>query len=60
MLKDAEPYGSKLHLFLPLGQVPDALEHELAAKGIQITSFRPIIPSLEDVFIGLVRNSDAA
>ena len=60
VLKDAEPYGSKLHLFLPLGQAPDALEHDLAAKGIQILSFRPIIPSLEDVFIGLVRNSDAA
>ena len=60
VLKDAEPYGSKLHLFLPLGQAPDTLEQELAAKGIRILSFRPIIPSLEDVFIGLVRNSDAA
>jgi ABC-2 type transport system ATP-binding protein len=60
VLKDAEPYGSKLHLFLPLGQAPDAIESTLAAQGIQIISFRPIIPSLEDVFIGLVRKSDAA
>ena len=60
VLKDAEPYGSKLHLFLPLGQAPDAIESMLAAQGIRITSFRPIIPSLEDVFIGLVRKSDAA
>jgi ABC-2 type transport system ATP-binding protein len=57
VLKDAEPYGSKLHLFLPLGQTPDAIESTLAAQGIQIISFRPIIPSLEDVFIGLVRAS---
>jgi ABC-2 type transport system ATP-binding protein len=56
----AEPYGSKLHLFLPLGQAPDAIESTLAAQGIQLTSLRPIIPSLEDVFIGLVRKSQDA
>ena len=60
VLQDAEPYGSKLHLYLPLGQAPDTVESALAAKGIQVLSFRPIIPSLEDVFIGLVRKSDAA
>jgi ABC-2 type transport system ATP-binding protein len=60
VLKNAEPYGAKLHLYLPLGQTPNAIESMLAAKGIQVTSFRPIIPSLEDVFIGLVRKSDAA
>jgi ABC-2 type transport system ATP-binding protein len=54
---NAEPYGSKLHLFLPLGQAPDALESALTAQGIQVLSFRPIIPSLEDVFIGLVRDA---
>jgi ABC-2 type transport system ATP-binding protein len=60
LLRDAEPYGSKLHLFLPLGQAPGSVEGTLAANGIQVLSFRPIIPSLEDVFIGLVRKSDAA
>ncbi len=60
VLKDTEPYGSKLHLFLPLGQTPDAVESTLAAQGIRLISFRPIIPSLEDVFIGLVRNSQDA
>ncbi len=60
VLKDAEPYGSKLHLFLPLGQTPDAVESTLAAQGIQVISFRPIIPSLEDVFIGLIRESEHA
>jgi len=60
VLKDAEPYGSKLHLFLPLGQTPDAVETTLAAQGIRLISFRPIIPSLEDVFIGFVRKSQDA
>lgn len=60
ILKDAEPYGSKLHLFLPLGQTPDAVESLFAAQDIHILSFRPIIPSLEDVFIGLVRGSQNA
>jgi ABC-2 type transport system ATP-binding protein len=60
VLKDAEPYGSKLHLFLPLGQTPHAVESTLAARGIRLISFRPIIPSLEDVFIGLVRESQNA
>jgi ABC-2 type transport system ATP-binding protein len=57
ILPNSEPYGAKLHVFLPLGQAPDAIEGTLAAHGIQILSFRPIIPSLEDVFIGLVRKS---
>ncbi|HTC34292.1 MAG TPA: ABC transporter ATP-binding protein, partial [Bryobacteraceae bacterium] len=60
VLKDAEPYGAKLHLFLPLGQTPHAVESTLAAQGIRLISFRPIIPSLEDVFIGLVRESQNA
>jgi ABC-2 type transport system ATP-binding protein len=60
VLKDAEPYGAKLHLFLPLGQTPDAVESTLAAQGIRLISFRPIIPSLEDVFIGLIRESEHA
>jgi ABC-2 type transport system ATP-binding protein len=60
VLKDAEPYGAKLHLFLPLGQTPNAVESTLAAQGIRLISFHPIIPSLEDVFIGLVRKSQDA
>jgi ABC-2 type transport system ATP-binding protein len=60
VLKGAEPYGSKLHLFLPLGQTPDAIENKLAAQGIRLISLHPIIPSLEDVFIGLIRESEHA
>ena len=48
-----EPYGAKLHLFLAPGQFPEALQAVLN----QPSTFRVIVPSLEDVFIGLVRKS---
>jgi hypothetical protein len=48
-----EPYGAKLHLFLAPGQFPDALQAMLS----QPSTFRVIVPSLEDVFIGLIRKS---
>ena len=51
-----EPYGAKLHLYLsPGGSSPEALEKALAAHEIPASSFREIVPSLEDVFIGLIR-----
>ena len=51
-----EPYGAKLHLYLsPGGSSPEALEKALAAQEIPASSFREIVPSLEDVFIGLIR-----
>jgi drug efflux transport system ATP-binding protein len=53
-----EPYGAKLHLFLSPGAASaESLENGLAERGIRITVFREIVPSLEDVFIGLVRKS---
>jgi ABC-2 type transport system ATP-binding protein len=51
-----EPYGAKLHLFLSPGQWPDALQAVLN----QPATFRVIVPSLEDVFIALVRKSESA
>jgi ABC-2 type transport system ATP-binding protein len=51
-----EPYGAKLHLFLAPGQFPDALQAMLN----QPSTFRVIVPSLEDVFIGLIRKSQNA
>jgi ABC-2 type transport system ATP-binding protein len=51
-----EPYGAKLHMFLAPGQFPDALQNMLN----QQCTFRVIVPSLEDVFIGLVRKSQNA
>jgi ABC-2 type transport system ATP-binding protein len=55
-----EPYGAKLHVFLaPGGLSAEALRAALTAKGIPVSEFRAIVPSLEDVFIGLVRKSEA-
>ncbi len=55
-----EPYGAKLHVFLA-PQVPTQdLERVLTAKGIRVIKFREVVPSLEDVFIGLVRKESAA
>ena len=49
-----EPAGAKLHLFLAPGLSPERLKDAVGA-----TEFREIVPSLEDVFIGLVRKSEA-
>ncbi len=56
-----EPAGAKLHLFLSPDQVSaDALKDALDARGTTVTDFRRIVPSLEDVFIGLVRKEEEA
>ena len=52
-----EPAGAKLHLFLAPGMVADSLRSALAARGIAVEDFREIVPSLEDVFIELIRKS---
>jgi ABC-2 type transport system ATP-binding protein len=53
-----EPYGSKLHLFFsPELTSAETLEKAIAQRGNRIAQFREIVPSLEDVFIDLVRKS---
>ena len=54
-----EPAGAKVHMFVEPGIPAEALRSALTARRIQIIDFRPIVPSLEDVFIGLVRKADA-
>ncbi|HEV2690642.1 MAG TPA: ABC transporter ATP-binding protein [Bryobacteraceae bacterium] len=51
-----EPAGAKLHLFLSRDKSPEALQSALPKQAM---TFREIVPSLEDVFIGLVRKSEA-
>jgi ABC-type uncharacterized transport system ATPase subunit len=56
-----EPAGAKLHLFLSPGRTSaEELKNALIAQGLAPKDFRQIVPSLEDVFIGLVRKSEAA
>jgi ABC-2 type transport system ATP-binding protein len=50
-----EPAGAKLHLFLEPGAPVEELKRAISAS-----EFRAIVPSLEDVFIGLVRKAEAA
>ena len=50
-----QPAGAELHLFLD----PNITTPEKLAE-VAPFSFRPIIPSLEDVFIALTRESEAA
>jgi len=53
-----EPAGAFLHLFLsPEKTSADILRAALAARGFEGTVFRQIVPTLEDVFIALVRKA---
>jgi ABC-2 type transport system ATP-binding protein len=56
----AEPSGSTLHLFLEPGITSaDKLAAALNAKGLGPSEFHKISPSLEDVFIALIRKEEA-
>ena len=56
-----EPAGAKLHLFMNAATASaDALEQALQARNPGPVEFRRIVPSLEDVFIGLIRKEEAA
>jgi ABC-2 type transport system ATP-binding protein len=53
-----EPAGATLHLFLaPSMTSPEELTRALADAGLSAAQFNPIVPSLEDVFIALVRKA---
>jgi ABC-2 type transport system ATP-binding protein len=55
-----EPAGATLHVFLSPGVSPEYLKHAVETRGIAVSDFQAIVPSLEDVFIGLVRKSETA
>jgi ABC-2 type transport system ATP-binding protein len=53
-----EPAGAVLHLFLsPSKTSAEVLRATLAARGLEGAVLRQIVPSLEDVFIALVRKA---
>jgi ABC-2 type transport system ATP-binding protein len=53
-----EPFGATLHLFLaPSLTSAKSLEREMNANALGPAEFRPIDPSLEDVFILLIRKA---
>jgi len=54
-----EPSGATLHLFLNAAQTsPEKLKQRLDQAGRGPGTFQKIIPSLEDVFIALVRKAE--
>src|SRR5262249_32821006 len=48
----AQPSGRLLHVFLKTS--PEDLKRRIESEGLGPVEFRPIVPSLEDVFIALV------
>ncbi len=60
-LLELEIFGDKLHLsFVRGGMEEGALEELLTGKGAKADSVRRILPSLEDLFISLVKGSPAS
>jgi len=54
-----EPSGATLHLFLEPGLTSlEAIERQLNQQDMGPAAFRRIVPSLEDVFIAMVRRAD--
>ncbi len=54
-----EPSGDSLHLFLsPAKTTPEKLQGFLSSSNLGPAEFRPITPSLEDVFIALIHKEE--
>ncbi|OPY61254.1 MAG: putative ABC transporter ATP-binding protein YbhF [Syntrophorhabdaceae bacterium PtaU1.Bin034] len=52
-------YGDKLHIGLDRKERADEIAGLLRSRGIEVMDPRPIMPSLEDVFIHLVERSES-
>lgn len=50
-VREADLVGSSLHLFLSPERDPRSLEEQLSEAGLGPVAIRPIVPSLEDVFL---------
>ena len=63
---EVEAFGERLHVSLPReprdrgAQAARALEGALAAAGLEVEQARPMLPSLEDVFIRRMRDTGGA
>ena len=49
-------FGDRLHLSVGAGAIPE-ITRVLQEAGFEVTSARPILPSLEDVFIGMIEQA---
>lgn len=55
-----EPFGGTLHVFLEPGYGPDWVAHHLSRAGLGRCEMEPVPPSLEDVFILMIRKQARA
>jgi ABC-2 type transport system ATP-binding protein len=53
----AQSAGPVVHLFLAPSTDPDSIQHKLLERGITDVALRRVDPTLEDVFIALVRKA---
>lgn len=52
--------GERVHFTLQSGCFPDAVCRMLAEQGVEVSPWREVAPSLEDVFMALTRRTPAA
>jgi len=57
-VKDVSVYGNRFHAALAEAGSAERIMEQLKEKGIAVTDHRPVLPSLEDVFISIVRGSE--
>ncbi|WP_243665008.1 hypothetical protein [Rhodothermus marinus] len=54
---EADPFGSRIHVTLQDRSFePDALVRRLREAGLTVAGIRPIVPTLEDVFLHLIEH----
>ncbi len=58
--KDVQLFGDRIHVHVPDGGAGARVAAMLQSAGIQLTSVRTIVPTLEDVFIELVTTARGA
>lgn len=54
-VKNVSIYGDRLHILLEKSELADKVVRELLSVGIKIRDHRMVLPSLEDVFIEMVK-----
>ncbi len=57
-VKDVSVYGNRFHVALAEVGLTDRIIEQLKEKGIAVIDHRQVLPSLEDVFIHIVRSSE--
>ena len=57
-VQDLTIFGNTLHLLIEESTDDERVRHDLEASSGQTVAVRPIVASLEDVFVGLTRAQD--